>query len=170
MRIEMVTTHVPTHLSPVGADVREEVGRLLQATLVELLDLSLVGKQLHWSVVGPRFHPLHEVLDALVDSWRELADTVAERAVALGFPLDGQAAAIAAASELEPVRPGPVEDAAVVRELALRMTGVVDHSRWRMNRTGELDAASQDVLIEVVRALDKQLWMVRAQSPDRAVR
>ena len=30
---------------------------------------------------------------------------------------------------------------------------------------GELDAASQDVLIEVVRALEEQQWMVRAQLP-----
>jgi len=32
-----------------------------------------------------------------------------------------------------------------------------------MDRLGELDLASQDVLIEVVRELEKQLWMVRAQ-------
>jgi starvation-inducible DNA-binding protein len=166
----MATTHVPTHPPLVGTDVREEVGHLLQATLVELLDLSLVGKQLHWSIVGPRFHPLHEALDTLVNSWRGLADTVAERAIALGFPVDGQAAAIASASELEPVQPGPVEDGAVVRELALRMAALAKHSRWRMARTGELDAASQDVLIEVVRAIDKQLWMVRAQLPRESAR
>ncbi len=32
-----------------------------------------------------------------------------------------------------------------------------------MDRLGALDGASQDVLIEVVRELEKQLWMVRAQ-------
>jgi hypothetical protein len=35
-----------------------------------------------------------------------------------------------------------------------------------MDRLGELDAASQDVVIEVVRALEEQLWMIRAQFPD----
>ena len=34
-----------------------------------------------------------------------------------------------------------------------------------MDRLGELDGASQDVLVEVVRELEKQLWMVRAQLP-----
>jgi DNA-binding ferritin-like protein len=34
-----------------------------------------------------------------------------------------------------------------------------------MDRTGELEAPSQDVLVEVVRELEKQLWMVRAQLP-----
>ena len=56
-------------------------------------DLSLIGKQLHWTVVGPDFRPLHLQLDELVDSWRELSDTVAERAVALGVMPDGQAKA-----------------------------------------------------------------------------
>ena len=32
-----------------------------------------------------------------------------------------------------------------------------------MDRLGELDAASQDVVIEVLRALEQQLWMVRVQ-------
>jgi starvation-inducible DNA-binding protein len=81
----MASIATTTHLPALGAPVREEVGRELQATLVELVDLSLIGKQLHWSVVGPLFRPLHLQLDELVDSWRELADTVAERAVAIGL-------------------------------------------------------------------------------------
>lgn len=36
---------------------REGVGQELQATLLELLDLSLIGKQLHWTVVGPLLGP-----------------------------------------------------------------------------------------------------------------
>jgi DNA-binding ferritin-like protein len=32
-----------------------------------------------------------------------------------------------------------------------------------MDRLGEIDAASQDVVIEVLRELEKQLWMIRAQ-------
>jgi DNA-binding ferritin-like protein len=32
-----------------------------------------------------------------------------------------------------------------------------------MDRLGELDAASQDVLVDVVRELEKQLWMLRSQ-------
>jgi DNA-binding ferritin-like protein len=32
-----------------------------------------------------------------------------------------------------------------------------------MERLGEVDAVSQDVLIDVVRALEEQQWMLRAQ-------
>jgi DNA-binding ferritin-like protein len=42
---------------------------------------------------------------------------------------------------------------------------VDERVRGSMDRLGPLDAASQDALIEVVRELEKQLWMVRAQQP-----
>jgi starvation-inducible DNA-binding protein len=142
---------------------REGVGQELQATLLELIDLSLIGKQLHWAIVGPLFRPLHLHLDGLVESWRELSDTVAERAVALGFIPDGQASAVAAGSQVAPVAREAIEDHVVVRELTHRVAEVSEQVRDRMNRIGDVDLASQDVLIEVVRELEKQQWMLRAQ-------
>jgi starvation-inducible DNA-binding protein len=142
---------------------RDEVGRELQAVLVDLVELSLLGKQLHWTVVGPHFRPLHLQLDELVDSWRALGDTVAERAVALGVMPDGQSGAVAAASEIAPVERQALEDHVVVRELTHRLAEVSDRVRSRLERVGELDLASQDVLIEVLRALEEQQWMLRAQ-------
>jgi starvation-inducible DNA-binding protein len=157
-----LTTHT-AHLPALGSHQREEVGEQLQATLVELIDLSLLGKQLHWTVVGPHFRSLHLQLDELVDSWRELADTVAERAVALGFMPDGQSATIAADTPVRTVERGELEDKLVVRELTTRLADVAERVRERMDRLGELDAATQDVVIEVIRALEEQLWMIRTQ-------
>jgi starvation-inducible DNA-binding protein len=122
----------------------------------------------HWAVVGPLFRPLHLLLDELVDSWRELSDTVAERAVALGFVPDGQAKAVAAGSQLAAVAPTALEDHLVVRDLTHRVAEVSEQVRDRMNRLGEADLASQDVLIEVVRELEKQQWMLRAQLGEHA--
>jgi starvation-inducible DNA-binding protein len=146
---------------------RDGVGSELQIVLVELVDLSLMGKQLHWAVRGPLFRPLHLQLDELVDSWRELADTVAERAVALGFVPDGQARAVVATSQLEPVAQGAIEDHLVVRDLTHRLADVSERVRDQMNRIGEADLASQDVLIEVLRKLEKQQWMLRVQLGER---
>jgi starvation-inducible DNA-binding protein len=154
-----------SHLPPLGAHERKETGQQLQDTLVELVDLSLVGKQLHWNVVGPLFRPLHLQLDELIDSWRELADTVAERAVAIGFAPDGRARTVTSDSELEGVERGAIEDHAVVATLTRLLAQAAERIRARMERLGELDAASEDVLVEVLRAVEQQLWMVRAQSP-----
>ncbi len=151
------------HLPALGAHEREEVGHQLQSTLVELIDLSLIGKQLHWSVIGPLFRPLHLQLDELVDAWRELADLVAERAVAIGAWPDGQSATVSAGSGLRQLPRGGIADHGAVRELTVRLADVAERIRERMVRLGELDAVSQDVLIEVLRGLEQHLWMIRAQ-------
>jgi starvation-inducible DNA-binding protein len=164
-RSDMTPTSSPTNVPAIGAHERDEVGSQLQATLVDLVDLALLGKQLHWSVVGRDFRSLHLHLDELVDSWRDLGDTIAERAVAIGSYPDGQAGAVAAAGQVEPVERGPIEDADLVRLLTHRLGEAAERARERMDRLGELDAASQDAVIEVVRALEEQLWMVRAQLP-----
>ena len=88
---------------------------------------------------------------------------VAERAVAIGYFPDGQSATVAAGSALHRIDRGALEDHVVVRELSGRLADVAERVRERMDRLGEIDAASQDVLIEVVRALEQQLWMIRAQ-------
>src|SRR5947209_10889312 len=126
------------HLPALGHHEREEVGRELQATLVELVDLSLLGKQLHWSVVGREFKPLHEHLDELVDSWRELSDTVAERAVALGYSPDGQAAAVSQGSEIAPFDRGALDTDTATRQLVERVADVTERIRGRMDRLGEI--------------------------------
>jgi starvation-inducible DNA-binding protein len=159
----MAVPHAQAHLPALHAHAREETGRLLQLTLVELIALSLVGKQLHWTISGHGFRDLHLQLDELVDEWRELSDTVAERASAIGVAPDGRAPAIVEQSELQPVEPGfkPVPEA--IREVTQRLADVDERIRERVDRLGEIDPASQDVLIEVTRTLEKQLWMVRAQ-------
>ena len=166
MAVAANTAHVP----PLSSHQREEVGQQLQATLVELVDLSLLGKQLHWTVVGPLFRALHLHLDEMFDSWRALADTVAERAVAIGFIPDGRSATIPADTTVRAVERNELEDPVVARELTQRIAELAERSRERMDRLGELFAASQDVVIEVVRALEEQLWMIRAQFSKRRER
>jgi len=158
----MSTTATEAHLPALDHHHREEAGRELQATLVELVDLSLIGKQLHWNIFGRPFKPLHEHLDELVDSWRALSDTVAERAVALGYAPDGQAAAVSRGSEIAPVDRGALDTDTATRQLVERLADVTERIRGRMDRLGEIDLASQDVLVEVVRELEKQLWMLRS--------
>jgi len=159
----MTTLETKAHLPALGEHARDEAGHALQLTLVELIALSLIGKQLHWNIAGPGFRDLHLQLDELVDEWRELSDVVAERAVAIGVPPDGRAPAVIEQSELQPVDPGPTTVPAAVAQLTGRVAEVDERVRERCERLGEIDLASQDVLIEVTRTLEKQLWMIRSQ-------
>jgi starvation-inducible DNA-binding protein len=89
----MTPDPISSNVPALGSHEREQIGNELQAVLVDLIDLSLLGKQLHWTVVGREFRSLHLQLDELIDSWRDLSDTVAERAVAIGRIPNGQAPA-----------------------------------------------------------------------------
>jgi starvation-inducible DNA-binding protein len=151
------------HLPALAEHTRKEAGHLLQSTLVELIALSLIGKQLHWNIAGPGFRELHLQLDELVGEWQQLTDVVAEREVALGFPPDGRAPAVVEQSGLSPVDPGPTGVPKAIHEVVDRLAAVDERVRERTERLGELDLASQDVLIEVTRALEKQLWMLRSE-------
>ena len=159
----MASADQTTHLPAIGSHERADAGTQLQATLVDLIDLALVGKQMHWNLTGPHFRSLHLQLDEFVESWRALSDVVAERAAALGHSPDGQSQAVAGLGS-KPLPREWLEDHFVVRELTRRLAEAAERARTRMDRLGEIDAASQDVLVAVVRALEEQLWMIRVQA------
>jgi starvation-inducible DNA-binding protein len=135
----------------------------LQATLAELIDLSLLGKQAHWNVVGPNFRSIHLQLDEIVDAARLSADRVAERIATLGSAPEGRAAAVASSSKLPDFPDGQVQ----VEDTVQRVDGIIDtmaeRMRKRILRVGETDPVSQDALIEACDTLEKQAWMLRAQ-------
>jgi starvation-inducible DNA-binding protein len=156
------------HLPPLAAPhEREGIGEDLQMALGQLISLSLIGKQLHWSVVGSESRTVHLYLDELVDSWGELADVVAERAAALGVGVNGQAGAVAGSSDFGPVPAGPVKAHIAVREMTRRVAEVAERVRSRLTPVGEVDLVSQDVLLDVVRTLEKQQWLLRVQLGER---
>ena len=132
----MASIATSTHLPPLGVPhERERIGRELEAVPHELVALSLIGRQLRWAVFGHVFRPLHLHLVELVDSCREVADTVAERAVTLGFVPDGQVQAVAAGSQLTPVAQVAIEDHVVVRELTRRLAVVSESVRASRSAT-----------------------------------
>jgi starvation-inducible DNA-binding protein len=141
----------------------ERIGTDLQDTLVELTALSLQAKQLHWNVTGRHFRSLHAQLDELADQVRAAADTVAERAVAIGYSPDGRAATVAKESPLADVPAGRIADSTVIELMVAALTTVTGRVRPRVERLGGLDAVTQDVLIGVLAGLEKQRWMLSAQ-------
>jgi starvation-inducible DNA-binding protein len=100
--------------SPLDEQVRTATGDLLQDALVDLVDLSLTGKQAHWTVTGSRFRTLHLQLDEVVTAARGFADVIAERAAAIGVAPDARAATVAKDTGLPQSVDGWQRDDAVV--------------------------------------------------------
>jgi starvation-inducible DNA-binding protein len=135
----------------------------LQATLAELIDLALLGKQAHWNVVGPNFRSIHLQLDEIVDAARLSSDRIAERIATLGSSPEGRPAAVAATSKLPGFPDGLVHVEETVKHIDELIDTMAARMRERILRVGETDPVSQDALIEASDELEKQAWMLRAQ-------
>lgn len=135
----------------------------LQATLVELIDLTLLAKQAHWNVVGQHFRSVHLELDEIVDTGRLAADQVAERIATIGSHPDGRAVTIAATSKLPAFAAGRVTAAEVVEAVGATIDEITGRIRGRIGRLADPDPISQDIIIGIGDQLEKHAWMLRAQ-------
>jgi starvation-inducible DNA-binding protein len=145
-------------------DARKVACEALQDTLVDLLGLSLAGKQAHWNIVGPRFRSIHLQLDEVVTAARDFADTVAERSAALGVPPDGRPETIVKAFTLPAPKEGWVRDSDAVQVMVEALEGAVGRLRERIDATEKADPVTQDLLISVTAELEKQRWMFDAEN------
>ncbi|MFZ3560277.1 Dps family protein [Streptomyces sp. BH055] len=150
--------------SPLPDADLKTVGEALQGALVDLVDLSLVAKQVHWNVVGPRFRSVHLQLDEVVDTARQHSDTVAERASTLGVPPDGRAKTVADTSGVGVAPDGWVKDTDAVGTLVDALGAVIARMRARVDATGDADPVSQDIFIGITADLEKHHWMFQAEN------
>jgi starvation-inducible DNA-binding protein len=149
--------------SPLREDDRQPTGGALQGALVDLLDLSLVAKQAHWNIVGPRFRSIHLQLDDVVSTARNYADTVAERASAIGVSPDGRAGTIDRTSGLSGIGDGWIKDSEVVAVIANALRDMIARMRERIDLTDKSDLVTQDVFIGLTAQLEKHYWMFQAE-------
>ncbi|WP_030315306.1 Dps family protein [Streptomyces sp. NRRL B-3229] len=150
--------------STLSDSARETAGEALQSTLVDLIGLSLIGKQAHWNIVGPRFRSIHLQLDEVVATARTFSDTVAERSAALGLPPDGRPETIASAYSLPGSKSGWIKDDEVVRLVAETLEAAIGRLRERIEATEKADPVTQDLLIGITAELEKQRWMFEAEN------
>jgi starvation-inducible DNA-binding protein len=134
----------------------------LDRELVDLLDLGLLAKQAHWSIVGPRFRAIHLLLDDLAEFARHSADRVAERAVTLGHSPDGRAATIAGLSSLSGLRRGELRDVEVITAFVGILDIVADDLHAALDAF-EKDYVTVELLTSVLADVDRFAWMLRAQ-------
>ncbi|MCD4550215.1 MULTISPECIES: Dps family protein [unclassified Schaalia] len=137
------------------------VSKALQQALVDLTDLSLLGKQAHWNIIGSHFRSLHLALDEIVDEVRNAADEVAERMAALDEAPDARAATVAQQSGLKQFEAGKLQVADVYAQFEELLMGVSDRIKATLDAVDEEDHLSADLLIGIASGLEKQAWMLR---------
>lgn len=152
--------------SPLPENTQKITGEALQGTLVDLVDLSLIAKQVHWTIVGRNFRSIHLQLDDVVETARQYTDIAAERAVAIGVLPDGRVDALRAQGQVPqpPVEWIQAEDA--IRFFVDVFDRLVARMRERIEKTAD-DQVTQDLMIEITAALEKHYWMWQAENQSR---
>jgi starvation-inducible DNA-binding protein len=149
--------------SSLSDEARRTTGAVLQDTLIDLIDLHLSAKQAHWNLTGRSFRSVHLQLDEVVAVAREAADTVAERASAIGVNPDGRARTVAEQTKLHQFETGWLPDDKVIAAVTDMLGEMGRRFRERIETLEEADPVSQDILIAVAQDLDKQHWMFAVQ-------
>ena len=149
--------------SPLSDEARKVTGAALQDALVDLIDLHLYAKQAHWNITGRNFRSVHLQLDEVVAIAREHADTVAERAVAIGVNPDGRARTVADTTKIHQLDAGHLQDDKVISAITDTLAEMIRRFRERIEVTEDADLVTQDLLLTVARDLEKQHWMFEAQ-------
>jgi starvation-inducible DNA-binding protein len=160
---EYIMTDITTvPQTSIDADAVAGVSQFLAPVVTDLTALGVDGKQAHWHVRGPNFQAVHELLDDIVDHAHEYADTAAERVIALGLPLDVRIQTVGEKATTPVMTAGFQQSDAVIAQVIAAIDATLVTVRTAINELAELDAASQDVAIEIARGLEKDRWFLFA--------
>jgi starvation-inducible DNA-binding protein len=136
---------------------------ILQARLADGIDLGLITKQAHWNLKGPQFIGVHLMLDKFHEEQEEWVDMMAERITQLGGTARGTTQEVTKGTSLPPYPTDIYSIPDHVHALIQRYAACANAVRQNIDDTDEAgDADTADLLTEVSRGLDKQLWFLEA--------
>jgi len=146
-----------------GENARLASVGLLNAALVDLIDLTNSVRMAHWTVRGPHFSALHARFEEFYNQLGPIVDDTAERIVQLGGAPTGTTQAVGSATRLTPYPPGLRDGMEHVAALADRYGALAATTRQAIDAAAEAgDADTADLFTATSRALDKALWMLEA--------
>ncbi|MBS3847143.1 DNA starvation/stationary phase protection protein Dps [Devosia sp. J2-20] len=145
------------------ANAKSTVIDILNARLLDAIDLALIVKQAHWNLKGPNFIAVHEMLDPMRTAIDGHVDVIAERVAQLDGTPVGTSQAVAKSSTLDayPTDIKKVPDH--LQALADRFASIANQVREDIDATDEAgDADAADILTAFSRELDKDLWFIKS--------
>lgn len=147
-----------------GFTASAELSENLQRVLVDLIELSLQGKQAHWNVVGTNFRDTHLQLDEIIEAAREFSDTVAERMRSLHALPDGRSDVVAETTTLPEFPQGEIATTEVIDLITERIDDVAGTCREVHDAVDDEDPTSADILHAILERLEQLSWMVSAEN------
>jgi starvation-inducible DNA-binding protein len=160
----MTQTLNPKHAAHPSFQATAQLGAHLQQLLVDLTDLHLQGKQLHWNVVGKNFRDTHLVLDEVVDAARGFSDVVAERMRAVYVTPDARAKTVAATTSLPDLPTDEIDTADTVDAIVAALYATAGTARRIHDDVDAEDPTSADILHTILERLEQLAWMIDSEN------
>ena len=135
----------------------------LQRVLTDLIALELVGKQIHWNIVGPNFRDVHLNLDEVVDIARAGSDEVAERMRAINAVPDGRPTTVSAATTVPAAPEGEILTSEGVAYIVSAIEAVVATLRGVDEDVDSEDPTSSGIVEDLIGKLEQQAWFLSAE-------
>jgi starvation-inducible DNA-binding protein len=170
--------HVPRFLSPsqyfkgmmmhfthntLSENIRAQSVELLNKHLAAAIDLHAQMKQAHWNVRGPSFIAIHELFDKVSEEVEVYSDMIAERAGGLGGTAFGTIQIAAEHSFLVPYPLGVADGQQHIFAVAGALAAFGQSVREAVNTATSVgDVDTSDILTEISRGIDQQLWFVES--------
>lgn len=144
-------------------NIRAQSIELLNKNLAAAIDLHAQMKQAHWNVRGPGFIAIHELFDKVSVEVENYSDLIAERAGALGGTAYGTIQVAAERSFLIPYPLGIADEKEHVFAVSGALAAFGQSVREAIVQAASYgDANSADLLTEVSRGIDQQIWFVES--------
>lgn len=157
-------TQTIQHTSHPAFQASKQLGDHLQQLLVDLIDLHLQAKQLHWNVVGKNFRDTHLVLDEVVEAARAFSDDIAERMRALYITVDGRSATVAAQSSLPQPPADEIDTADTVDAIVASLYATSGTARRIHDDVDAEDPTTADMLHAVLERLEQLAWLIDSEN------
>ena len=144
-------------------NTRKAMIALLNARVIDAIDLRLAVKQAHWNVKGPNFIALHELFDQIQARVDGFVDEIAERSVTLGGVVVGTTQAVEKGSNLDPYPTDLTDEKGHLQALADRIAAFGKLAREAIDAADEAgDKDTADLFTGVSKQMDKDLWFIEA--------
>lgn len=156
-------------------NVIEDLTDLLNVELANSIQAQMMIKFAHWNVKGPAFWQTHKLFDRVYGVVVDGTDRLGERITALGGVAKGLPKDVTSLNNLSKYAAGPSDKvldhieavANVVGELGnglRKLAGNVNSngSETLSEETAKRDLVTQNMLLDIIEELDKQLYFLEA--------
>ena len=140
---------------------RERTAKAMQQLVVDLLATFNNYKEVHWDLNGPLYLVIHEFYQLQADYYRMKSDVFAERALHVGYTIDGRYTTIARTTTLPPLPAGVITDNESLKLQIDRVTILQKEVYDDIDALEKSDPVTANQLQDLAYGIDKNLWQMR---------